>query len=78
MLKRSTFITSLVLVAVFAFVFGLSFVSTVQAGPDNCCDLDPTPHCNGGVGVWIEGTGCLYWPLHENPSCDYQIAPECF
>lgn len=79
-ISRKLFLSSLIVVAVFAFGFGLAFVEEAQADQNYCCTIQPTVHCNAGVGVsvkmpWGEYI-CVYDPTNEG--CLTQVPPECF
>ncbi len=77
MKPRVGLIGSLLFVAIFAFAFGLAYVSPVEADRDPCCYLAPTPNCSAGVGVWdFQLRICQYNP--SNTLCLNQIAPECW
>ena len=78
--SRKLFIGGLIVVAVFAFGFGLAFVGEAQAGPSPCCYIPATPHCSAGVGTWNEALElCIYgFRPPSGPYCTIELAPECW
>ncbi|MEW5995308.1 MAG: hypothetical protein AB1744_13080 [Candidatus Zixiibacteriota bacterium] len=80
MSRRTIFGMSLILVAVFAFAFGLAYVTPVQAGGNPCCTIEATPYCTEGVGTFINSLAiCVYAPDPDDSTvCQYQIPPQCF
>ena len=57
----------LIVVAVFAFGFGLAFVEEAQAGPDYCCVIPATIH---SVKELVRGSLILIqFPLTARTSC---------
>jgi len=74
---KNVLVGALLFVALFAFAFGLAYVSPAQAGPDYCCEIPSTPFCSAGVGYWsVVYQQCFYCP--DSTQCELQVAPECW
>jgi len=79
-ISRKLAISGLIVVAVFAFGFGLAFVGEAQAEKSPCCYIPATAHCSAGIGTWNEDLMLCYIDLDPtNPTlCQAQVTPECW
>jgi len=77
-ISRKLAISGLIVVAVFAFGFGLAFVGEAQAGPDPCCTIEASGNCTAGVGTWYEGACIIYYVPGDDHFCQNQVSPDCW